>query len=142
MTRLAPVAQAAEIVEARAILEAMTGAAMVPVFWPPYGAWDRGLLAVALAAKFAAVLLWDTTAGDTSARASPAPLVRSATRGTNGSVVLAHGGPALTPLILPTVIAVYRDLGFRFVSVPELLGLPAGRQRAAGRAWPARPHAL
>jgi hypothetical protein len=38
--------------------------------------------------------------------------------------VLAHGGPALTPTILPVVIARYHDLGYRFVSVPDLLGLP------------------
>ncbi|MGO9177829.1 MAG: hypothetical protein ACLQHS_00945, partial [Candidatus Limnocylindrales bacterium] len=57
--------------------------------------------------------------------ATPAQLVRAAMRGSDGSVLLTHGGPALTPLILPTVISQYRDLGFRFVTVPELLGWTA-----------------
>jgi hypothetical protein len=77
---------------------------------------------VARAAGFPTVLLWDTSAADTSIRATPAQLVKAAMRGTNGSVLLTHGGPALTPLILPIVISLYQDLGFRFVGLPELLG--------------------
>src|ERR1035437_489321 len=122
MTRLAPGAQAAEITEARAILEGMTGVPMLPVFRPPYGAYDAGLLDVARTTGFPTVLLWDTSDADTSIRATPAQLVKAAMRGTNGSVLLTHGGPALTPLILPIVISLYQDLGFRFVGLPELLG--------------------
>jgi peptidoglycan/xylan/chitin deacetylase (PgdA/CDA1 family) len=122
MTRLDRSAQADEITEARTILEAMTGTPMLPVFRPPYGAYDTGLLDVAKATGFPTVLLWDTSDADTSLRATPAQLVRAAMRGTNGSVLLTHGGPTLTPLILPTVISLYRDMGFRFVTVPELLG--------------------
>jgi peptidoglycan/xylan/chitin deacetylase (PgdA/CDA1 family) len=122
MTRLDRSAQAAEITEARTILEAMTGTPMLPVFRPPYGAYDAGLLDVARETGFPTVLLWDTSDADTSLRATPAQLVRAAMRGTNGSVLLTHGGPTLTPLILPTVISLYRDMGFRFVTVPELLG--------------------
>ncbi len=127
MTRLAPPAQAAELSEARAILQSMTGVAMLPVFRPPYGAYDAALLEVARVAGFPTTLLWDTSAADTSRWATPAQLVAAAMDGTNGSVLLAHGGPALTPLILPTVIALYREAGFRFVTVPELLGWPTPR---------------
>jgi peptidoglycan/xylan/chitin deacetylase (PgdA/CDA1 family) len=141
MTRLTPGAQAAEITEARAILEGMTGVPMLPVFRPPYGAYDAGLLDVARACGFPTVLLWDTSDADTSSRATSAQLVQAAMQGRNGSVLLTHGGPRLTPLILPTIIALYRDLGFRFVTVPEMLGwtppsppepnpLPAPRPRA------------
>jgi peptidoglycan/xylan/chitin deacetylase (PgdA/CDA1 family) len=122
MTRLTPRAQAAEITEARDILEGITGSPMLPVFRPPYGAYDAGLLDVARASGFPTVLLWDTSDADTSVGATSAQLVQAAMRGRNGSVLLTHGGPTLTPLILPTIIALYRDLGFRFVTVPELLG--------------------
>jgi peptidoglycan/xylan/chitin deacetylase (PgdA/CDA1 family) len=141
MTQLTPRAQAAEITEARDILEGMTGSPMLPVFRPPYGAYDAGLMDVAQASGFPTVLLWDTSDADTSSGATAAQLVRAAMRGTNGSVLLTHGGPMLTPLILPTIIALYRDLGFRFVTVPEMLGwatasppapnpVPASRSRA------------
>ena len=122
MTGLAPAIQAAELTEARAILEEMTGTPMLPVFRPPYGAYNAGLLGVARASGFPTVLLWDTSDDDTSLLATPAQLVRAAMRGTNGSVLLTHGGPALTPQILPIVIALYQDLGFRFVALPELFG--------------------
>lgn len=125
MTRLAPGPQAAEITEARDILEGMTATPMLPVFRPPYGAYDAGLLEMARAHGFPTVLLWDTSDADTSAQATAAQLIRSAMLGTDGSVLLTHGGPALTPVILPTIIALYRDLGFRFVTVPDLLGWPA-----------------
>lgn len=138
MTRLTPQAQAAEITEARSILEGMTGTPMLPVFRPPYGAYDAGLLDVARVAGFPTVLLWDTSDADTSLRATSAQLVRAAMRGRNGSVLLTHGGPTLTPLILPIVIELYQDLGFRFVTVPELLGWtrpspPAPNQAPASR---------
>ena len=123
MTRLDRSAQAAEITEARTILEGMTGTPMLPVFRPPYGAYDAGLFDVARETGFPTVLMWDTSDGDTSQTPTEAKLVRNAMRGRNGSVLLTHGGPALTPVILPTVIGLYKDLGFRFVTVPELLGL-------------------
>jgi peptidoglycan/xylan/chitin deacetylase (PgdA/CDA1 family) len=130
MTTLAPAAQAAELTEARAILETMTGVPMLPVFRPPYGAYDAELLAVAQASGFPTALLWDVSDADTSRRATPAELVAAALRGTDGSVLLTHGGPALTPRILPTVIALDREAGFRFVTVPELLGWRAPRALA------------
>jgi len=142
MTRLAPDAQAAEIIEARAILEEMTGVPMLPVFRPPYGAYDAGLLDVARASGFPTVLLWDTSDADTAARATSAQLVQAAMRGMNGSVLLTHGGPRLTPLILPTVIALYRDLGFRFVTVPEMLGWATPPPLAPNVPSGPRPRAL
>jgi len=43
--------------------------------------------------------------------------------GTNGSVVLLHCGPDATPWLLPSLIAAYRARGFRFVTIPQLLGV-------------------
>jgi peptidoglycan-N-acetylglucosamine deacetylase len=123
MTALSPDARAAEIVEARFVIEAMIGRPMLPVFRPPYGAHDPALDTLAAEIGFPTVLMWDTSDADTSRQATPDQLIAAALRGHAGSVILAHGGPALTPLILPAVIARYRDLGFQFVTVTELLGL-------------------
>jgi peptidoglycan/xylan/chitin deacetylase (PgdA/CDA1 family) len=129
MTTLGPEARAAEITIARSMIETMIGRPMIPVFRPPYGAFDPALVALAAKTGFPTVLMWDTSDADTSRQATPEQLIAAALRGQAGSVLLAHGGPALTPLILPAVIARYRDLGFRFVSVPELLGLPGAPTR-------------
>lgn len=124
MTTLGPDARAAELTEARSMIETMIGRPMLPVFRPPYGAFDPALVALAAKTGFPTVLLWDTSDADTSRQATPEQLIAAALRGRAGSVLLAHGGPALTPVILPAVIARYRDLGFRFVTVPDLLRLP------------------
>jgi peptidoglycan/xylan/chitin deacetylase (PgdA/CDA1 family) len=123
MTALGPAAQAAELTQARAMIEAVTANPMLPVFRPPYGVYDDTVLRVARASGFPMVLLWDTSAADTSRRATPGQLIQAALRGTNGSVLLTHAGPTLTPLILPSVISLYRDLGFRFVTVAEMFDL-------------------
>jgi peptidoglycan/xylan/chitin deacetylase (PgdA/CDA1 family) len=123
MTRLSPDARATEILVARKVVESMIGGPMLPVFRPPFGAFDTALVELAARVGYPTVLLWDTSDADTSRHTTPERLIASALRGRAGSVVLAHGGPAMTPRILPAVIERYRDLGFRFVSVPELLGL-------------------
>ena len=132
MTRLTPAAQASELNHAKTILEDITRTPMLPVFRPPYGAWDSAVVGAAEAAGFPTVLMWDTSDGDTSQTPTEAKLIRNAMRGRNGSVLLTHGGPTLTPLILPTVIKLYQDLGFRFVTVPELLGWSAPGPPEAG----------
>jgi peptidoglycan-N-acetylglucosamine deacetylase len=129
MTTLGPDARTAEITIAQSVIERMTGRPMLPVFRPPYGAFDPALIALAAKTGFPTVLMWDTSDADTARQATPEQLIAAALRGQAGSVLLAHGGPALTPLILPTVIARYRDLGFRFVTVPEMLDLPGAPAR-------------
>jgi peptidoglycan-N-acetylglucosamine deacetylase len=132
MTKLSPDARASEILIARKVVESMIGGPMLPVFRPPFGAFDTALVELAAQLGYPTVLLWDTSDADTSRHTTAERLIASALRGRAGSVVLAHGGPALTPHILPAVIARYRDLGFRFVTVPQLLGL----------AWPPTPTAF
>lgn len=110
-----------EIAGARTIIEAIIGRPLIRVVRPPYGAWDSMVLQAAAAAGFPTVLLWDTTAADTAPSSSPASMLRAALRGRNGSVVLMHCGPAVTPTILEQVIDGYEARGFGFVTVPQLL---------------------
>ena len=49
-------------------------------------------------------------------------MIDAAERGSNGSILLTHGGPAVTPTILPTIVAYYRRRGFEFVTLSKLLG--------------------
>jgi hypothetical protein len=46
-----------------------------------------------------------------------------AMRGTNGSIILCHCGPATTVRIMARVIAAYKARGMTFVTVQQLLGL-------------------
>jgi peptidoglycan/xylan/chitin deacetylase (PgdA/CDA1 family) len=99
---------------------AVTGHPMAPLFRPPYGARNAATDQAAAMAGFPDVITWDALAEDTY-RHTDAQMIRLATAGRAGSIVLMHVGPDATPRILERVIASYRARGFRFVTVPELL---------------------
>ena len=105
------------------VFEQVTGVAMQPWFRPPEGIHSAASDAAAAAAGFPAIVLWDATAGDTATHPTVTGATQSATRGGPGSIVLMHVGPKVTPLALRGIIASYRDRGFTFVTVSELLAL-------------------
>ncbi len=110
----------AELDVARTTIQQITGRPMVDVFRPPYGAWNALVLHEAAAAGCRAAVLWDVDSRDWTGIGASAIAARAET-GTNGSIVLMHAGPAQTPLALPYIIAWYRQHGYGFVTVPELL---------------------
>ena len=123
MPRLGYTAQLQQLTKSRAVIESLIGRSMLNVFRPPYGEYNGTTRAAAAAAGFPTLLLWDTSDRDTSRHGTVAQMLAAAERGRNGSVVLLHCGPNATPYLLPDLIAFYRRRGFRFVTVPELLGL-------------------
>ena len=123
-----------EIDRDRKTVERVTGVPMVRVMRPPFGAYDKRTIRQSAKAGFPTLLLWDTTSSDTSRRKSERAMTRDALRGRNGSIVVLHCGPKATPRILPKIIAGYRARGFRFVTIPALLGIDAP-SRAVHRPW-------
>ena len=123
-----------EIDRDRKMVERVTGVPMVRVMRPPFGAYDKRTIRQSAKAGFPTLLLWDTTSSDTSRRKSERAMTRDALRGRNGSIVVLHCGPKATPRILPKIIAGYRARGFRFVTIPALLGIDAP-SRAVHRPW-------
>ncbi len=121
---LTPHAVAVDLARTRQVVETATGRPMLPYYRPPYGFRNGGTDRLAAAAGFPYVILWDTTGADTARRPTVASVVRDATHGRPGSIVLLHAGPSVTPLALPAIIASYRARGFRFVTLPEMLGAP------------------
>ena len=124
MTRLTPRKQHYELTNARSVTEQITGRRQLRVFRPPYGEFNATTLKVAHDAGFPTTLMWDVDPDDASRTHGRSLVIRSAEKALNGSVVVLHGGPALTPTILPSIIAFYRRKGLEFVTVPELLGEP------------------
>jgi peptidoglycan/xylan/chitin deacetylase (PgdA/CDA1 family) len=123
-----------EIDRNRTIVERVTGVPMIRVMRPPFGAFNKRTIRQSTIAGFPTLLLWDTTSSDTSRRKSERAMTRDALRGRNGSIVVLHCGPKATPRILPKIIASYRARGFRFVTIPALLGIDAP-SRAIHRPW-------
>jgi peptidoglycan/xylan/chitin deacetylase (PgdA/CDA1 family) len=123
---LTPRVAAVDLALTREVVERATGRPMLPYYRPPYGARNPATDRRAAAAGFPYVVLWDTTASDTTRHATVAEVVRGASAGRPGSIVLLHAGPGVTPRALPAIIASYRARGFRFVTIPELLGASPG----------------
>ncbi len=122
MTRLSWDAKLWELRRARQIVQNVTGRPMIPVFRPPGGTYDTATLRAAGYLGFRYTVMWDTTFADTATMSDAAHL-RHAMRGTNGSIILLHCGPASSVRILPRVIAGYRARGLKFVTIPQMLGL-------------------
>jgi peptidoglycan/xylan/chitin deacetylase (PgdA/CDA1 family) len=123
-----------EINRDREIVERITGVPMIRVMRPPYGSYDKRTLRQTARAGFPTLLLWDVTASDTVRGKNDRSMIRDALRGRSGSVVVLHCGPKATPRILPKIIEGYRARGFRFVTVPALLGID-GPTRGPHRPW-------
>jgi peptidoglycan/xylan/chitin deacetylase (PgdA/CDA1 family) len=121
MTRLGLADAIAEITRARGIIERITGQPMIGVFRPPYGAWNATVIEASREAGFPTVLLWDVDTRDWSRSATASSVLHAGLRGTDGSVVLMHCGPDVTPGILDQLITGYEERGFGFVTVPQLL---------------------
>ena len=137
---LTPRVAALDLALTREVVERATGRPMLPYFRPPYGARNPATDRRAAAAGFPYVVLWDTTASDTTRHATVADVVRGASAGRSGSIVLLHAGPGVTPRALPAIIERYRARGFRFVTIPELLAAsPGGAAPAAPAAAPGAP---
>ena len=136
LTELSSSAVFKEINRDREIVEQITGVRMIRVMRPPYGAYNKRTLRQAARAGFPTLLLWDTTASDTSRHASERSMIKAALSGRNGSVVVLHCGPKATPRILRRIIKGYRARGFQFVTVPVLLGIHAPK-RVPHRPWAA-----
>lgn len=124
LTRLSPAQQLSEIATAREMAEDITGHPTIRAFRPPYGDYNQSVTDAAVKAGFPTVILWDTSDRDTSRQGTAREMIAAAQSGTNGSLLLTHGGPPMTPLILPAIIAFYQARGFRFVTVSDLFGLP------------------
>lgn len=122
MTTLSYSEQLWQIKTAKARVEAVIGRKMASLFRPPYGAYNYKTRLAAGAASMKYLVLWDTTFADTASMTDAAHF-NHAMRGTNGSIILCHCGPASTVRIMAKVIAAYRARGLRFVTVQQLLGL-------------------
>jgi peptidoglycan-N-acetylglucosamine deacetylase len=120
LTTLTSTAMRHQIASDERIVEGVTGVPMVKLLRPPYGDYNSTVEHVAADLGYQDLVLWNVDDRDTQG-ATASQALADAEKGTNGSIVLMHCGPSITPGILPAVIEYYRSRGFRFVTVPHLL---------------------
>jgi peptidoglycan-N-acetylglucosamine deacetylase len=121
LTRLGAAAIRREIAGDEALIERILGRPMLKLMRPPYGAYDRRVVAVADSLGYRTIL-WDTSSGDTSLSATTSSVIRNGSRGGNGAVVLMHCGPAVTPGAVGPIIDSYRRRGYELVDLARMFG--------------------
>jgi peptidoglycan/xylan/chitin deacetylase (PgdA/CDA1 family) len=122
LTRLGSADIRAQIVTDAQAHQQVLGRPTLPLLRPPYGAYDSDVLRVAGGLGYRTIL-WNTSGGDTAAGATTASVIRNATRGGSGAIVLLHCGPSMTPAAVGPIIDSYRARGYRLVGLDEMLGL-------------------
>ena len=96
-------------------IERVLGREMLPLLRPPYGSYDRAVVRIADSLGYRTIL-WDVESGDTKSGATTWSVIRAATRGGKGAIVLLHCGPSVTPAAVRPIVR----------------QLPASRVRARG----------
>ena len=94
------------------------------VFRPPYGDYDTSVIQTARSLGLATIL-WDVDPSDYALPGVSAIVQRVLAQVRPGSIILSHdgGGPrAQTLAAYPLIIRALRARGYRFLTVPELLG--------------------
>jgi peptidoglycan/xylan/chitin deacetylase (PgdA/CDA1 family) len=94
------------------------------VFRPPYGAYNSAVIQTAASLGLATVT-WNVDPSDYTLPGSAAIRARVLAQVRPGSIVISHdgGGPrAQTLAAYPGIIRALRARGYRFVTIPQLLG--------------------
>jgi peptidoglycan-N-acetylglucosamine deacetylase len=104
------------------IAETTLGIVPLPIFRPPFGLYDDTTLLAAAAAGKTAVIVWDVDTRDWAGIGSKT-VTAGALAGKAGSIVVMHTTSDATAHSLPDIIAGYRERGFSFVTVGQLLDL-------------------
>lgn len=149
LTRLGASQVRTQILANQQAHERILGRPMLRLLRPPYGAYDGRVVSIADSLGYR-TMLWDTSGGDTNAGATTSSVIRAASRGGRGAIVLLHCGPAVTPAAVGPIIDRYRARGLRLVGLDEMLGGAAPRppkacrvrDRATGMTYPSLQRAV
>jgi peptidoglycan/xylan/chitin deacetylase (PgdA/CDA1 family) len=114
--------QLSQLTRPQATMLDVLGAEPFDIMRPPYGAYDYNTRLAASAAGDPSLILWDVDTRDWDGL-SRFQIARLAEAGHEGSIILMHTFVHATAAALPHIIYTYWKLGYRFVTVGQLLGL-------------------
>ena len=101
----------------------LLGVTPLPVMRPPGGLFDDATLAAATSAGEPTIVLWDVDTSDWTGIGARR-VRKNAMAGEKGSIVVMHTSSMATVRALPRIIHRYRERGFEFVTIGQLLGIP------------------
>ncbi|PRY81457.1 LysM peptidoglycan-binding domain-containing protein [Alkalibacterium olivapovliticus] len=116
----------------------LTGVSTKPFFRPPFGAYNSTVLQHVGDAGYRYSVYWTIDTIDWTGNSSTDIVNRVMSRITPGAIILMHTGAGArgTPAALPTIITRLKGLGYRFVTMSQLMNLQAA---PSGRTYTVRP---
>jgi peptidoglycan/xylan/chitin deacetylase (PgdA/CDA1 family) len=102
-------------------IEAIIGRSMIPVWRPPYGAYDARDLRIAGALGLHTMVLWSATDADSAAHSQAAAMIHTALQAGRGDILLTHCNSQRSADILPSIVQGLLAKGLTFVTIPDLL---------------------
>jgi peptidoglycan/xylan/chitin deacetylase (PgdA/CDA1 family) len=127
MTQLSTWDRAWQISEtANAIHRALGPNYCLPYWRPPFGDWNSDVFSQMFAAGLTTIT-WDTDPADWSAPGVQTIIDRIVAGVHGGAIILCHDGYNFrwqTAQALPQIISKLKAMGYTFVTIPQLLGLP------------------
>lgn len=110
-----------QLAEARERIEAIIRRPMLPVWRPPYGAYDGRDLRIAGQLGLHTMVLWSASDADSGPNSRPDGMIRSALRAQPGDILLSHCNTQTSADILPSIVQGLLAKGYTFVTIPDLL---------------------
>jgi peptidoglycan/xylan/chitin deacetylase (PgdA/CDA1 family) len=115
--------RAEELRATEAVVESIAGYDLRPYFRPPYGDYDDSVIADLQANGYSVNVMWTVDSLGWNGLSAPEITTRVINGTVPGAIHLFHVGAASQDAAaLPDIIAGLRDLGYRFVTITEMVG--------------------
>ncbi|SDZ86693.1 Peptidoglycan/xylan/chitin deacetylase, PgdA/CDA1 family [Thalassobacillus cyri] len=126
-TKLTAAQIKSELDRTEAIVKSTTGKSTIPLFRAPFGSANAAVLTAAGNAGYTYTIHWNIDTLDWKGLSKTEVYRRVVDNIVPGSIVLMHTGAGAsgTPDALPDMIRSLKAKGYRFVTVSEILNLPA-----------------
>jgi peptidoglycan-N-acetylglucosamine deacetylase len=126
-TRITTTQMKTELQKTETIIKNLTGKTTIPYFRPPYGAYNTTVLQTVGSIGYTKTIKWTIDTIDWDGRSASSITSKVLNNIVPGAIVLMHAGAGAkyTPTALPTIIKSLKAKGYRFVTIPTLLGITA-----------------
>lgn len=133
-TKLSAAAMKSELDKTESIVKSITGKSTKPIFRAPFGAVNSAVLTAVGNVGYTHTIQWNIDTVDWKGVSSTSITNKVLNNAVPGTIVLMHTGAGAsgTPGALQGMITKLKAKGYSFVTVPQLLKLPAATPPASG----------
>jgi peptidoglycan-N-acetylglucosamine deacetylase len=113
-----------ELTRTEGVIRRLTGRSTKPFFRPPFGDYDSATLQLAARLGYPKVVMWTVDSLGWEKVSTASIIQRCSALVSPGAIVLMHVGiQSNDARALPTLIAFWKHEHYRFVTIPQLLGI-------------------